>query len=95
MKEQIDLKKSGYFHQETNTLNPFTGICVARTQRGKVQVKDKFGNNPSGFLLIPFHYGYWNHPDHKPAVHESTIKSYNSVTEQPFFKYTAAKIKIT
>jgi anaerobic selenocysteine-containing dehydrogenase len=79
---------------DANKANIREGDMVeVSTRRGKVQVRARIGDIDPGYLFIPFHYGYWDHPDNKRAANELTITGYDSVSKQPFFKFAAAGIK--
>ena len=68
-------------------------LVEVSTRRGKVQVRAKIGDISSGYLFIPFHYGYFDHPEYKRAANELTLTGYDPVSKQPFFKFAAAQIK--
>lgn len=61
--------------------------------RGKVVEPAKIGGIIPGHLFIPFHYGYWDHPDRSRAANELTITEWDPVSKQPHFKYAAVKIR--
>jgi anaerobic selenocysteine-containing dehydrogenase len=85
------VQMSEYDASQSNIANG--DLVEVTTRRGKIQVQAKIGDIPSGYLFVPFHYGYWDHPEHKRAANELTITGHDPVSKQPFFKFAAAKIK--
>jgi anaerobic selenocysteine-containing dehydrogenase len=67
------------------------------SRRGHVRVAAQIGAIQPGTVFIPFHYGYWDAPDHAPrAANELTITEWDAVSKQPHFKYAAVKLaKVT
>ena len=62
------------------------------SRRGEVVEPAKIGDIKPGHVFIPFHYGYWDHPDRSRAANELTITEWDAVSKQPHFKYAAVKI---
>ena len=56
------------------------------TRRGCIIARARLGNIRAGHLFVPFHYGYWDHPDHKRAANEMTISAWDPVSRQPYLK---------
>jgi anaerobic selenocysteine-containing dehydrogenase len=63
------------------------------TRRGKVEAPVRISNILRGHLFLPFHYGYWDDPEHPRAANELTITGYDEVSKQPHFKFSAARIQ--
>ena len=40
------------------------------SRRGRIRVAARIGDIIPGHVFIPFHYGYWDHPDHPRAANE-------------------------
>ena len=46
-------------------------------------------------MFLPFHYGYWDHPDTgRRAANELTITDWDPLSKQPIFKTAAAAIRL-
>ena len=68
------------------------------SRRGRIRVPARIGDIIPGHVFIPFHYGYWDDPDHPRAANELTITEWDAVSKQPHFKYAAvslAKVSLT
>ncbi|MGB9977781.1 molybdopterin oxidoreductase family protein [Methanobacterium sp.] len=63
------------------------------SRRGKAQGLALIGDIIPGHIFMPFHYGYWDKPGHPRAANELTITEWDPVSEQPYFKYAAVKIR--
>ena len=63
------------------------------SRRAKVEVPVRIGEVLPGQLFMPFHYGYWDKPDHPRAANELTISGFDAVSKQPFFKFAAVRIR--
>ncbi len=63
------------------------------SRRGQVIAPAQVGDIRPGVLFMPFHYGYFDHPDHARAANELTIMGWDPVSKQPFLKFAAVRIK--
>jgi ferredoxin-nitrate reductase len=70
--------------------------------RGYADAPARFGGMPRGHLFMPFHYGYWDKlktagpDDHPSAANELTATSWDPISKQPQFKFSAVRIdKVT
>lgn len=63
------------------------------SRRGRVVEQAKVGDIEPGVVFIPFHYGYWDHPERPRAANELTITEWDPVSKQPHFKYAAVRIQ--
>jgi ferredoxin-nitrate reductase len=67
-------------------------VIEVSSKRGKVFVPAKIGRIIKGHVFIPFHYGYWDDPDHMRAANELTLTEWDPVSKQPHYKYSAVSI---
>ena len=63
------------------------------SRRGTVLEPARIGDIAPGVVFIPFHYGYWDHPDRARAANELAISGWDPVSKQPLFKYAAVSIR--
>ena len=63
------------------------------SRRGRVLEPARVGDIEPGLVFIPFHYGYWDHPDRPRAANELTLTESDAVSKQPHFKYAAVHIR--
>lgn len=63
------------------------------SRRGRVVEPARIGGIEPGLVFIPFHYGYWDHPDRPRAANELTITEWDRVSKQPHYKYAAVRIR--
>jgi ferredoxin-nitrate reductase len=68
-------------------------LIEVESRRGKVMEPARIGDIIQGTLFIPFHYGYWDHPDRTRVANELTITEWDAVSKQPHFKYAAVRIR--
>ncbi|HJU06702.1 MAG TPA: nitrate reductase [Nitrospiraceae bacterium] len=68
-------------------------MVEVESRRGRVSVPAKIGDILPGHLFIPFHYGYWDHPEHGRAANELTMTEWDPVSKQPYFKHAAVKAR--
>jgi anaerobic selenocysteine-containing dehydrogenase len=68
-------------------------MVKVESPRGKMYAPAVIGNIIPGLVFIPFHYGYWDHPDRLRAANELTIDEWDPVSKQPHYKYGAVRIK--
>ena len=66
---------------------------VVETRRGRITLPAKVGGILRGHLFVPFHYGYWDEPDHARAANEVTLPEWDPVSKQPYYKYAAASLQ--
>ncbi|MBJ6128281.1 molybdopterin oxidoreductase family protein [Microvirga splendida] len=62
------------------------------SRRGKLEARIKIGDIEPGRAFIPFHYGYWDDPEHMRAANELTLFEWDAVSKQPHYKYAAVSI---
>ena len=53
----------------------------------------RIGDIEPGLLFIPFHYGYWDHPERARAANELTLTGWDPVSKEPYFKFSAVRIR--
>lgn len=66
--------------------------------RGAVQAPVRIGRGRDGVVLVPSHFGYWNHDEACPnggpsagrAANELTITEWDPVSQQPLLKVADA-----
>ncbi|MDB5020581.1 MAG: nitrate reductase [Pedobacter sp.] len=63
------------------------------SRRGTVLQPVRIGDIEPGTVFIPFHYGYWDNADRPRAANELTLTTWDPVSKQPHFKYSAVRIK--
>jgi ferredoxin-nitrate reductase len=68
-------------------------MVEVESRRGRVLEPARIGGIESGLVFIPFHYGYWDHPDRPRAANELTLTEWDPVSKQPHFKYAAVRIR--
>ncbi|HJT22524.1 MAG TPA: nitrate reductase [Nitrospira sp.] len=66
-------------------------VVEVESRRGRITVRAKLGDILPGHLFVPFHYGYWDDPDHARAANELTITEWDPVSKQPYFKHAAVR----
>jgi ferredoxin-nitrate reductase len=67
-------------------------IIKVESKQGRVQGPAKVGGIAPGLVFIPFHFGYWDGGENFTAANEVTKTSWDAVSKQPHFKYTAVRI---
>jgi ferredoxin-nitrate reductase len=68
-------------------------LVEVESRRGKIQAPARIGDIEKGHLFAPFHYGYWDNPDRRTAANELTMSKWDPVSKQPYFKYSAVRIR--
>jgi ferredoxin-nitrate reductase len=68
-------------------------IIEVESRRGKVIEPAKVGGIIPGHLFIPFHYGNWDEPGRDRAANTLTLTEWDPVSKQPYYKFTAVKIR--
>jgi hypothetical protein len=63
------------------------------SRRASIEAPAAIGDIIPGHLFIPFHFGYWDNPDHARAANELTLFEWDPVSKQPHFKYAAVKLE--
>jgi anaerobic selenocysteine-containing dehydrogenase len=63
------------------------------SRRGRISAPAKIGGILPGHLFVPFHYGYWDHPDRARAANEVTPTEWDPVSKQPYFKCAAVSLR--
>jgi ferredoxin-nitrate reductase len=67
-------------------------IIKVESKHGRVKGPAKIGGIAPGLIFVPFHYGYWDGNDEPTAANEVIKTSWDAVSKQPHFKYTAVRI---
>jgi ferredoxin-nitrate reductase len=67
-------------------------IIKIESKQGRVQGPAKIGGIAPGLVFVPFHYGYWDGGENFTAANEVVKTSWDPVSKQPHFKYTAVRI---
>jgi anaerobic selenocysteine-containing dehydrogenase len=63
--------------------------------RATVAARLRISGIRDGVLFLPFHYGYWDDPEHEPrAANELTITDWDPLSKQPMFKTAAAAVRL-
>ena len=75
-------------------------LVAITTPRGRIEAKARISGIRPGVLFLPFHYGYWDHPEGHPpvegtgrAANELTITDWDPASKQPLFKTAAARVE--
>jgi anaerobic selenocysteine-containing dehydrogenase len=68
-------------------------LIEVESRRGKVLEPAKVGGILPGHLFIPFHYGYWDEPGRDRVANTLTLTEWDPVSKQPYYKFTAVKIR--
>ncbi len=68
-------------------------VVEVESRRGRITVRAKLGDILPGHLFVPFHYGYWDDPDHARAANELTTTEWDPVSKQPYFKHAAVRAR--
>jgi hypothetical protein len=68
-------------------------LVEVETRRGKIQGPVAIAQVAPGHLFVPFHYGYWDKPEHARAANELTRTAWDPVSKQPYFKEAAARLR--
>jgi len=63
------------------------------SQRGRISAPARIGDIIPGHVFVPFHYGYWDHPDRSRAANELTRTEWDPVSKQPYFKHAAVRVQ--
>ncbi len=63
--------------------------------RASLQARLRISGIRDGVIFLPFHYGYWDVPGHRPrAANELTITDWDPLSKQPLFKTAAAAVRL-
>ncbi|WP_427912575.1 molybdopterin oxidoreductase family protein [Ramlibacter sp. MMS24-I3-19] len=65
----------------------------ATSRRGTLEARAQVGDIDRGQVFVPFHYGYWDAPEHARAANELTIYEWDPVSKQPHYKYAAVSLE--
>jgi ferredoxin-nitrate reductase len=68
-------------------------VVEIESRRGKAQAPARIGDILPGHVFIPFHFGYWDDPDHPRAANELTLTEWDPVSKQPYFKSAAVRLR--
>jgi ferredoxin-nitrate reductase len=64
-----------------------------RSRRGTIEAVAVLGDIEPGQVFVPFHFGYWDHPERSRAANELTIFAWDPISKQPHFKYAAVRLE--
>jgi ferredoxin-nitrate reductase len=67
-------------------------IIKIESKQGRVEGPARIGGIAPGLVFVPFHYGYWDGNDNFTAANEVIKTSWDPVSKQPHFKYTAVRM---
>lgn len=68
-------------------------LVEVASARGAVHVPVRITEIRQGAVFLPFHYGYWDHPEgHDRAANELTITDWDPNSKQPLFKTGAVSV---
>jgi ferredoxin-nitrate reductase len=67
-------------------------IVKIESKQGRVEGPARIGGISPGLVFVPFHYGYWDGNKDFTAANELVKTSWDPVSKQPHFKYTAVRI---
>ncbi len=63
------------------------------SRRGALEAPARITDIEAGQVFIPFHYGYWDDPEHAQAANELTLFACDPVSKQPIAKSAAVKLE--
>ena len=70
-------------------------LLEVSSPRASVRARLRVSGIRDGVVFLPFHYGYWDHPDTGlRAANELTITDWDPLSKQPIFKTAAAAIRL-
>ena len=70
-------------------------LLEVASPRAGVRARLRVSGIRDGVVFLPFHYGYWDHPDTgRRAANELTITDWDPLSKQPIFKTAAAAIRL-
>ena len=70
-------------------------LLEVSSPRASVRARLRVSGIRDGVVFLPFHYGYWDHPDTGlRAANELTITDWDPLSKQPIFKTAAASIRL-
>jgi anaerobic selenocysteine-containing dehydrogenase len=70
-------------------------LVEVASPRASVHARLRISGIRDGVVFLPFHYGYWDAPDHAPrAANELTITDWDPLSKQPMFKTAAAAVRL-
>jgi anaerobic selenocysteine-containing dehydrogenase len=73
-------------------------VVRVESRRGAIEARARLCNIKPGVVFAPFHYGYWDTPQHdapdgRPrAANELTLTEWDPVSKQPYFKFGAVRV---
>jgi ferredoxin-nitrate reductase len=80
--------------EDAARLNIAEGDLVeVSSRRGRITAPAVIGDILQGHLFMPFHYGYWDRPDHARAANELTMTEWDPVSKQPHYKHAAVQAR--
>jgi ferredoxin-nitrate reductase len=68
-------------------------MLEVESRRGRAEAPAKIGDIEPGLVFMPFHYGYWDHPDRRRAANELTLAEWDPISKQPYFKHAAVRVR--
>jgi anaerobic selenocysteine-containing dehydrogenase len=70
-------------------------VLEISSPRSAIRARLRVSGIRDGVLFIPFHYGYWDDPEHPPrAANELTMTDWDALSKQPTFKTAAARVRL-
>ncbi|MCU1593105.1 MAG: nitrate reductase [Frankiales bacterium] len=70
-------------------------LLEVASPRAAVQARLRISGIRDGVIFLPFHYGYWDDPEHAPrAANELTLTDWDPLSKQPMFKTAAASVRL-
>ena len=63
------------------------------SRRGALEAPARITDIEAGQVFVPFHYGYWDDPEHAQAANELTLFACDPVSKQPIAKSAAVKLE--
>ena len=70
-------------------------LLEVSSPRASVQARLRISGIRDGVVFLPFHYGYWDDPEHAPrAANELTLTDWDPLSKQPMFKTAAASVRL-
>jgi anaerobic selenocysteine-containing dehydrogenase len=68
-------------------------LAEVASPRGSMRARVRVTAIRPGLAFVPFHYGYWDHPDgHDRSANELTLTDWDPVSKQPIYKVAAAQV---
>jgi ferredoxin-nitrate reductase len=68
-------------------------MLEVESRRGRIYAPAQIGDIEPGHLFTPFHYGYWDNNERPRAANELTLYEWDPVSKQPYYKYSAVRLR--